>query len=337
MLEMIAAMPGHLEEGILIGRQAELKGLEQETFQNIILTGMGGSAIGGDIIRSCLGDELRIPMAVNRNYRLPGYIGKKTLVVCSSYSGNTEETIAAFHDAVKRGAKILVITTGGTLGELARENGIPLVKIKPGLPPRAALGYSVAPLLLIFFRLGLCRSFEEDLGETIIAMKRGVQKYAPTAETNPAWELARKLKDKLIIIYSGYERIEAVALRMKGQICENAKLPAYVNQFPELNHNELVGWQKPNLEYGKFAAVILKDRDDHKRTAAGAEIVSRYLADKGIEITGMQSEGESQLERMFSLIQAADFTSYYLALLNEVDPYPVGPIDYLKENLKKIN
>ena len=165
MFGMIQSMPDHLIDGISIGQSADLHSLELESFNNIVVSGMGGSAIGGDIVRCYLSSELQIPFQVQRHYALPGCVNLKTLVICSSYSGNTEETISAYGNVLDNGAKIVVISTGGKLGEMAAKDGVPLIKIKPGLPPRAALGYSVAPLLMLLYRLGLSQFSKEEIEE----------------------------------------------------------------------------------------------------------------------------------------------------------------------------
>ncbi len=330
---LIKAMPFNLEEGVSLGRQADLKGLELETFHSVVVAGMGGSAIAGDIARSYLYRSMQIPFVVCRHYRLPGFVNRKTLVICSSYSGNTEETLAAYDNAIDNGAHIIAITSGGKLAQKADSDGIPVVKIKGGLPPRAALGYSIAPLLMILTRLGLCEEQSEEILLAASSMKRWAKDYESNDDKNPALWLALQIHGTVPVIYSGYEKFDAVATRFKGQISENAETLAFTNVFPEQNHNELVGWHKLYDLDKKFTIVILKDIQEHKRIKARMEIVTQYLKDKGFRVITLENRAGQDLERIFFFIQYLDFTSYYLALLNEVDPYPVAAIDYLKEKL----
>lgn len=330
---LIKAMPFHLEEGVSLGRQADLKGLEQETFHSVVVAGMGGSAIAGDIARSYLYRSMQIPFMVCRYYRLPAFVNRKALVICSSYSGNTEETLAAYDNAIDNGAHIIAITSGGKLAQKAEYDGVPVVKIKGGLPPRAALGYSIAPLLMILARLGLCEEQSEEISQTVSSMKNWARDYESIEDMNPALSLALQIHGTIPVIYSGYEKFDAVATRFKGQISENAKTLAFTNVFPEQNHNELVGWQKLYNFDKNLTIIILKDVEEHKRIKSRMDIVAQYLKDKGFKVLNLENRTGQDLERIFYFIQYLDFTSYYLALLNGVDPYPVTAIDYLKDKL----
>ncbi|HBC46360.1 MAG TPA: bifunctional phosphoglucose/phosphomannose isomerase [candidate division Zixibacteria bacterium] len=333
MYGLIKAMPQNLEEGIKLGRDANLMRLEQETFHSVVVAGMGGSAIAGDIARSYLYRQIQIPFVVCRYYRLPAFVNRKSLVICCSYSGNTEETLSAYDDAIVTGAHIIAITSGGKLAHKAESDGVPIVKIKGGLPPRAALGYSIAPLLMILERLGLCEEQSEALSQTALQLKNWAALYDPADDKNPALDLARQIYGTIPVIYSGYERLNAVATRFKGQLSENAKILAFTNVFPEQNHNELVGWHKLYDLDKKYTVVILKDSQEHKRIRARMEIVMQYLRDKSIKVILLENLSGQDLDRVFYFIQYLDFTSYYLALLNGVDPTPVNAIDYLKEKL----
>jgi glucose/mannose-6-phosphate isomerase len=330
---LIRTMPLNLEEGLKLGRETDLMGLEQETFHSIVVAGMGGSAIAGDIVRSYLYRSIQIPFIVCRYYRLPAFVNRKALVICCSYSGNTEETLAAYDNALESGAHIIVITSGGKLAHKAGIDNVPIVKIKGGLPPRAALGYSIAPLLMILERLGLCEEQFEAVSQAASLLTHWASLYDPADDKNPAFALAQEIYGTIPVIYSGYEKFDAVATRFKGQLSENAKILAFTNVFPEQNHNELVGWHGLYDLDNKFTVIILKDSQEHKRIKARMEIVTQYLRDKGIKLLTLESREGQDLERIFYLIQYLDFTSYYLALLNGVDPTPVIAIDYLKEKL----
>ena len=337
MAGYISAMPDHLLEGAQIAREADLGGLETETFHTLVIAGMGGSAIGGEIARSYLSEEIPIPFLVQRHYRLPGFVNKKSLVICSSYSGNTEETVAAYRHALSRGANILVITSGGELAQRAAADKIPLVLIPKGIPsPRAALGYSLAPLLTILFRLGLCTAPFEEIEEAASLMRNRLPGYTPDSDKNKALEMARLLHGTIPVIYASQDHLDAVATRFKGQICENAECLAFSNVFPEFNHNELVGWGELYGLEEKISAVIISDDGDHNRIKARMKIVGDYLESKGRRVLRIQAEKVSELAKITLLVQLGDFTSYYLALLSGVDPTPVKAIDYLKNKMSEI-
>jgi glucose/mannose-6-phosphate isomerase len=298
---------------------------------------MGGSAIGGDLVRSYLADELKIPFLINRNYTLPNFVGPASLVIVSSYSGNTEETLSAYAEAKDRKAKIICICSGGKLMELAKQDGFLWVKVPEGYPPRAALGYSFVLPLMILVLLKLAPDKQSELEETIKTLINGLNSYKAEKKTseNIAKQLALKLHKKLPIIYSAENHLDAVATRWKGQICENSKMLAFANFFPEFNHNELVGWKKIDEYKDKLVVIILKDKDDHIRIKRRIEITNGIIQGLGVEIIQKESIGQGLLSRIFSLIQLGDFTSLYLAILNQIDPTPVEVINFLKNELAK--
>lgn len=335
MFDMISSMPDQLEEGISIGKKADLKKLETETFHSVVLAGMGGSAIAGDLLRCLLIPQMHIPFIVQRYYRLPRFVNKRALVICSSYSGNTEETLSAYDDALECGAHIVAITTGGKLAVKAVSNKVSLVTLPEGFPPRAALGYSFASLLHIFWRLGLCDNFDADLIAAAKAMKKRISLYSPEAADNPALSLARKIKGRIPIIFAGQDSLDALAARFKGQVCENAEVLAYASPFPECNHNELVGWGGLKEMKDELIAIIIRDSEDHKRVLKRFEIVGEYLRDRGIEVEELSTDVGPKASRMFLMIQLIDYCSYYLALINGVDPQAIEAIDYLKRKLSE--
>jgi glucose/mannose-6-phosphate isomerase len=333
MFQKIVDFPRHLLEGVEIGSSVDISKLTGHGFTNIILAGMGGSAIGGDLTRTFLRPELAIPFEIHRSYGLPSCVESYSLVVCASYSGNTEETLSAFRAALDRNCHIVAITTGGELAKLANQHDVLSVIIPPGLPPRAALGYSFAPLLTIFGRLGLCRNYSELLKMAAAFLEKRNHGFQFESADNLTFQIAQKLDGKLVIIYAGNDLLDTVALRFKGQLCENAKHLAFNNTFPEFNHNELVGWQLPVEIIAGCAVIILRDKDDHPQISKRMAIVTELLADKGVETITIQSEGEERLVRLLSAIQTADYVSYYLALLNGIDPTPIDVINYLKQKL----
>jgi glucose/mannose-6-phosphate isomerase len=336
MYSKIASMPDHLMEGTQIAQGADLRGLEEETFRSLVVSGMGGSAIGGEIAKSYLIQDLQIPFIVQRHYGLPGFVNKRSLVICSSYSGNTEEVLAAYDEASSRGASIISITSGGTLGEKSMADKHPLVIIPGGLPPRAALGYSFAPLLTVMFRLGICPQPFEAMKEAAGAMRERLLSFSPENSDNPALELAGRIHGTIPVIYGGADNLDAAANRFKCQICENAECLAFANVFPESNHNELVGWGELYGLKDRLSAVMLRDQGDHPRIRARMDIVSERLRSMGCRVIDIRAKKVSRLTRIFRLIQLLDFASYYLALLNGRDPTPVEAIDLLKMKLAKI-
>ncbi len=327
--------PEQLSKAAVIGHEIALDRQRFGIIDNIVLAGMGGSAIGGEIVASYLRYELELPFTVCRNYRLPAFVNQNSLVIVSSYSGNTEETISALEDALTRRAKIVAITTGGKVAELVRKNDWPVIETPPGLQPRAALGYSVVPLLFLLRDLGLTK-FEDTI---ITDLTKGLKAYRghyvreTATDNNPAKQLALKLHGKLPLIYSGPDLFDAIATRWKGQFCENAESLAFHNYFPEFNHNELVGFHKIDSIRDNLIAVILRDSGDHDRVSKRMKIISDQFEEKGIEVVNVFSQGDFPLGRIFSLVQLGDFTSFYLAILNEVDPTPVHPIEDLKRKM----
>ncbi len=303
---------------------------------SIIVAGMGGSAIGGDLARSFLARELAVPFQVVRHYTLPAFVGRETLVFASSYSGNTEETLSAFEEAKRKQAEIICITTGGRLA--FRASGLPIITIPSGYPPRAALGFSFVHLLLALGKIGLVPDYTAAVLRLADFLEREIKRWERglSHRKNEPKKLAAQLYGKVLLVYAGADFLEPVAVRWKGQICENAKQPAFANVFPEFNHNELVGFGVLKHLAGKLAAVFLEDKDDHPRVLARMKIVKDIFKKKKVPLHTFETKGESVLERMFYLILLGDFVSYYLAVLNGVNPRPVEVIDYLKGRLEKV-
>jgi glucose/mannose-6-phosphate isomerase len=304
--------------------------------RNVVLIGMGGSAIGGDLVRSLLSSKLQVPFYVCRHYKLPDFVDDESLVIASSYSGNTEETLSGLDDALDRKSMLAAITTGGMVADVCKLNGIPVATLPGGMQPRAALGYSFVPLLLLLEKVKLVSGMSAIISATIEKLRIYRQDYIEDApvKNNPAKKLAEQLKGKVVVIYSGPTLTDAVAVRWKGQICENAKTLAFANQFAEFNHNELVGWSDLTHQFAdKLAVVILRDKDDHPQIKKRMDIVKPLIEDTGTEVIEVESKGAGEMERMFSLIQFGDFVSYYLAILNKQDPTPVITIEMLKAAL----
>jgi glucose/mannose-6-phosphate isomerase len=336
MYEKIVGFPAQMNEGWEIGKLAEMPDLNISAIKAIVVCGLGGSAIGGDLVRTFLAYRIGIPFHVCRNYLLPRFVDSSTLCILASYSGNTEETLSAYDQARAKGARIFVITSGGELKERALADGYAVITIPPGYPPRAALGYSFMPMLVTLSRLGFVDDLNPEIEAAIAFLEKNRENYLIENAENPAITTAQKLEGKIPLIYAGQDHIDAVAVRFKGQICENSKQLAFFNFFPEFNHNELVGWGIVEPFKDRLFAIILKDQDDHQRVSLRMNIVADIIRQKGVEVLQFESSGPNLLARMFSIIQFGDFVSLYLALLNKIDPTPVKVIDFLKKELAKI-
>ena len=336
MADRLRAFPDQVREAIAIGRSAPLR-LPVRGIRNIVVCGLGGSAIGGDLLRSYLADRLRVPFVVNRHYTLPRFVGPDSLVIVSSYSGNTEETTTAHREALRRKARILCITSGGTTAALARRRRTPLILIPGGSPPRAALAYSFFPLLVALSRLGLIPSPDREIRETVGLLDRLRDRYdALDPEANSALRLALQLQNRISVIYSSTERFDAVNTRWRGQIAENAKALSFGHVLPEMNHNELVGWKALRDQMREIQVLVLRDRGDHPRVAIRMNITEDVLREQTPHVTEVWSEGKTLLARVFSLVALGDWVSLYLAILHGQDPTPVAVIDHLKKELGKV-
>jgi glucose/mannose-6-phosphate isomerase len=275
---------------------------------------------------------------VNRNYTLPNFVGENTLIFVSSYSGNTEETISAYKKAKEKKARMVVISSDGELENRAKEDGVPYIKIPKGFPPRCALFYSFVPPLLILNKLGFIEDKIRELDEVtevLITLKNELGINSPT-KANIAKKLALALRHKFPIIYGANDRIDVVVTRWRGELAENSKHLASSHVFPEMNHNEIVGWDFPSELMNQFVVIFLRDDEDHKRIAKRMDITKDILDKKGISTVELFSKGKGPLSRMLSLIYIGDMVSFYLAILDGVDPMPVDRISYLKKELAKV-
>ena len=335
MYDLVKTFPDQAAEAVAIAKKSPVK-ISISKIRNVVITGLGGSAIGGDILRSYSADQSGVPVLVNRGYTLPAIVDKNTLVVVSSYSGGTEETISAYAHAAKKGAQVLVISSGGKIGETAAKRKDSWIKIPGGLPPRAALGYSFFTLLTAFQKTGLLKSKPAEIKETLDLLKKLSSEYS-NYQSNPApLLLAEQIVDSLPIVYSASDRFDAVNLRWRGQLSENAKTVAYGNLFPEMNHNEIVGYATLPEVLKKFFVIYLKDSEDHPRVSARFGFVDGIIKPYCAGTVEVHSTGRSLLARIFSLIHFGDWVSYYLSMKKGVDPTPVRSIDLLKKKLSEI-
>jgi glucose/mannose-6-phosphate isomerase len=295
---------------------------------------MGGSAIGGDIVRRLALAESKVPVWVHRDYGLPPFLDEKTLVIASSYSGNTEETTSAFTQSLKSRAKKLVLTGGGKLKGLAEREGIPVLAIDYQAQPRAAFPHSFIPLVGIFHKLGLLKNKSAELQEGLKVLNKLAGDLVETTPlaSNPAKQLASKLYRQAVIIY-GAEFISEVAQRWKTQLNENSKTLAFFELLPELNHNAVVGYDLPPEVREKIFIVLLHSSLLNSRNQLRYEATARLLAKAKIKHQLVEATGKTALAQVMSLILFGDYVSFYLAILNGVDPTPVDAIDFVKQYL----
>ncbi len=328
MFGAVLDFPNHLREGRSRAASADLGRLPGDADHGVVVLGMGGSAIGGDLMKTLVGGRAQV--TVSRAYAIPRWVGAGTVVIACSYSGSTEETLMSMDQALARGASVLCITTGGAMGEAASERGLPLMALPQGLQPRAALGHSLAALIAAGEHLGIVRVDEADWEEAFgVADEQAATLAQPGSE---AWHMARELKDLFPVIYSS-QRLEAVNVRWRNQLHENAKTFAVGNVLPEMNHNEIMGWDRGQEELGKLGVVLLRDRDDHPRTQRRMEVTKDLLHDLAGSWMELESRGDGLLARLVSLLYPSDWVSLYLALLHRTDPSPVGLISKLKAAL----
>ena len=300
----------------------------------VVLAGMGGSAIGGDLVRTLVQAESPVPFEVVRGYSMPGWVSERTLVIASSYSGGTEETLSAYADAQTRGARVVVVTSGGEIAEKAEAAGHPTVTIPGGLQPRAALGYSLGAVLRLARALGLVSLPDADYHEALQEAKDRATLHDLDDDSNPARALSEAYVGNLPVVYTGAGLMEAVAMRWRTQLHENAKHPAYGNVFPELDHNEIMGYESgPEDLLSRMHVEVLRDRDDHPQVQKRYTATRDLVADTVHGWTEVESEGESRLARVLSLVQLGDAASYWLAVRKGVDPTPVETIQALKRQL----
>ncbi len=335
MYNWLSEFPAQVEDAVRIGTRSPLA-LNTSRIQALLLAGMGGSAIGGDLIRSYLLDELKIPFFISRTYALPAFVNRNTLVVISSYSGNTEETLSSYRQAIRRGTRFLCISTGGEVERLAKKHGHPCLKVPGGLQPRAALGYSFFPLLIALSRLGFIKARSRDINETIAILRTRSRIFRnPQNRKNLSLNIARHLQGRLPILYSAADHLDSVNVRWRCQISENAKQLAYGHVLPEMNHNEIVGWNVDRKLMKRLCVVFLRDHGTHPRIQLREEITKRIIKEYASDVLEVWSEGTSLLARVFSLVYLGDWVSYYLAILNKQNPTPVKVIEYLKRELAK--
>ncbi len=304
--------------------------------RNIIVTGMGGSAIGGEILQDWLRDRLTVPVEICRDYVLPAYADRSTLVIAVSFSGETEETLSAFVDAIGRRCMVITISSGGRLLSASKGMKLPHVVIPNGRPPRAAIPHLFFPLPILLEKMDVIAGLDRELNETIQVVESVGKENSPLIATreNPSKTLALELRESIPVVY-GFRQFRAIAHRLKTQFNENSKQFSTYNVFPELNHNEIVAWESPEIATKGFAVVLIRDPDEPLEIKHRIEIIKRFAAQRAQKVLEIPANGKQRLAKMFSVMLKGDFASVYLAILRGLDPTPVKTIDETKAELSR--
>jgi len=335
MLGHIRSIPAMCRQAWQMASSFVLPG-DYSHINKVVVLGMGGSAIGGDLVAGLIEDEASIPIFVNRGYNLPTVVDDNTLVIAASYSGNTEETLSAFGQALAGDSRKLAVTTGGRLRDMAQQHSIPAFTFDYRSQPRAAFPFIFLPILNFMQQLGFINDISTDVEETITVLEKlnsEINQMVPLAD-NRAKQLAQQLHGRLAVVY-GSGITSAVARRWKTQLNENSKAWAFYDVFPELNHNAIVGYLFPQELALKTEVVMLCSGYLDEPILRRFQTTSRILDKAGISHSTLDGSGSSKLAQMMSLVLFGDYTSYYLALLNNMDPTPIEAIDCLKSELEK--
>lgn len=326
MKDLIAGFPAQLEEAINIGKKGRLT-KHSTGINNVLICGLGGSGIGGSIVAELVSGEANVPINVSKGYFIPAYVNENSLVIISSYSGNTEETLNCMHMAIGKNAKVVCVTSGGKVEEKAKEKKLDNIIVPGGMPPRACLGYSLTQLFFILQFHGIIKT------DFIIQLQRAVKLITEDSSViqKAAKTIASTLESKIPVIYATTNN-EGIAIRLRQQLNENAKVLAWHHVFPELNHNELVGWTQKNEA---LAILILRDEDEYERNNTRIEISKEVFKKYTSHIIEIYSKGNSPLEKAIYLIHLGDWISWYLSEKRGVDAVEVKVINHLKSQLAK--
>jgi len=333
MLEAISSVPEHYLAALDIVKKSSLEEFLSKEIANCVIAGVGGSAIGGDIICNWVERRVGLPIQVCRDYHLPAYANRRTAVIAISYSGETAETLNQFLEAYERNCVLAGVCSGGRLEKICSELGIPLVKVEKGLQPRAALPYLFVAPALLMERLGLIENAEREIKSAVENLRKIREKVGASipVQQNPAKRLALSLVGKFPIIYS-LRRVDSVARRLKNQFNENSKVSAKVDFLPEASHNEIEGWGKALNSV--FSIIFVRDNGESQEEISGIEEMKSLLEKSGIsDMNEIRGEAETVLGRLLSAIYYCDYVSYYLAIARGVDPTPVERIQMLKKRI----
>ena len=323
---LINEFPKQLGEGAELAKDVGKK-YHGHKFNRIVVAGMGGSALPGEILMCVARDiNLKLPIIIHRNYNLPYAIQKQDLVVVISYSGNTEETLSAYREAKKQKLSLLAIATGGKLAEWARRDKTPLVIVPPGVPPRMALGYQFAALLGILYNVGLVKSQKNTL-------KEAMHQLNPAYLKKEGRKFAKKIGNRTVLFYAS-QRYRALAYILKIQMNENAEIHAFWNVFPELNHNEMVGYSRSaNYHPARYITFLIKSADDHPRIKKRMEITEKMLRQKGYKTDAILMRGKNPFVKIFGTILLGDWVGYYHAKARRVDPLSIAIVEEFKKRM----
>ncbi len=309
----------------------DLSTIKTERIKNVVVTGLGGSAIGGDFFIEYARDEFHLPYYVNRNYKLPEFVNEDTLVICSSYSGNTEETLSAFEDALQRKAQIICITKGGKIESSAKSNGIPTAHLLDGFQPRYAFWINIFTLIKIFQSLNLISDQSSIVNSIINQIKERSDHY--TLSDNYCIKFAESLIGFIPIVYSVANYTSSVGGRLKCQFNENSKIHSFHNVFPEMNHNEIIGWETAGHSECRYRTIQINDEIYPEQIKKRIRITSEIIAKTGTEVLYLQSDASDFKIRLFDLIYTGDWISYYLSVLRGQSPTAITNINFLKNQL----
>jgi glucose/mannose-6-phosphate isomerase len=336
-LDAVAGLPEQLAHAHEVASEVHADAFpDGDVVRNVVVLGMGGSGIAGDVVSAAFNDELPVPITVLKQIRTPAFVGPETLAIAVSYSGETEETVSMASSAVEQGAQLVAISSGGRLAEVARDAGGLHLACPTGLMPRAAIGALVAPVLVTLFRTGLAPGAHANLvvAQTQLARRRDRCVSTVTGAANPARELGRHLGRTIPIVYGGGALGGVAAYRWKCDVNENAKAPAFWNQYPELDHNEISGWgQHGDVTRQLFSLVELRHGFEHKRLQLRFDATREIIEECVHQVLEVEAEGEGRLAQLLDLMYIGDWTSCYLALQNDVDPGPIDAIVDLKSRL----
>lgn len=312
--------------------------LDASRIKNIIYFGMGGSGIVGDLLNDVLFDTLTVPFQVVRGYLAPDFCSEETLVIASSYSGNTEETLSALEGVANSGAQIVALTSGGTLAEMSKANKWGLIEVPGGFMPRQALGVMFFPLYRLLGESGLAKEYEADLKPFIKFIKNIAKQNDYPSKTGHVFsmDLARTIQNNIPVIYSTAPYLKTISTRWQNQMHENGKSLAFRNVLPEMNHNEIVGWEMDAGLLKNLIVIFLENEEPHPRIRQRIELSKKIIKDRGVQVVDIYSKGSTILEKVFSLLLMGDWVSYYLALAYKKDPADIKNIDYLKEEMAKL-
>ena len=325
MKKLIDNFPQQLKDAIGIAERATLN--PKKEIRNVIITGLGGSGIGGTIISELINDSCPVPVLVNKDYFLPAFVNESTLVIISSYSGNTEETLQAMEQAIAKKAQIVCITSGGKVEELAIKNKLDLIKIPGGNPPRSCIGYSLVQLIKVFVHYSLAPvSLLQEIKVSIELLEK--EKSHLLTE---AMDIAKWLNNKIPVIYS-LGSCEGVSVRFRQQINENSKMLCWHHVFPEMNHNELVGWTTKNED---LAVITFHTSFDFNRTVKRYEVCKPVFKKYSAGVKDIYAKGNSKLEQFMYLIHLGDYISVFIADIRKIDAVEVNIINHLKNELSK--